>query len=74
MRAFVLVNVGSGRADAIKQKVGAMAGCRPYLINGIYDIFVEIEVESKDALHALVIDIRKLQGVQSTITLLGLDI
>lgn len=72
MKAFILVNTELGReAPAIEalEKVEDVSGI--YIVYGVYDLIVEVEAESQDALREVVFNkVRRLEQVRNTITLL----
>ncbi|MCP8311287.1 MAG: Lrp/AsnC ligand binding domain-containing protein [Candidatus Methylarchaceae archaeon HK01M] len=68
--AFVLMSVESGSDRAIMKKLKDMVVEEAYEIYGAYDIIAKIKAESVDRLKEIVMKIRKIKDVRTTLTLL----
>ncbi|MCP8319290.1 MAG: Lrp/AsnC ligand binding domain-containing protein [Candidatus Methylarchaceae archaeon HK01B] len=67
--AFVLLSVESGSDRAIMEKLKDMAVEEAYEIYGAYDIIAKIKAESVERLKEIVMKIRKIKDVRTTLTL-----
>lgn len=69
-RAFILIITETGSTSDVVNNLTALDEVRGlYLVDGIYDIVVEVEVGGGESLRDLVSNrIRKIPGVKSTVT------
>jgi DNA-binding Lrp family transcriptional regulator len=70
-KAFVLVNTDLGSETEVMSELEKVKGiARVYEVYGVYDVVVEVEAESDQALKEIVFSkVRPLQHVRSTLTL-----
>jgi len=73
IKAFILVNTEVGREHEIAEKIRRLgSGIAEVVVTyGQFDLVVKIEVDDFRRLDELVTKIRELDGVTSTITLIG---
>jgi hypothetical protein len=71
--AYVLINCETGSEESIVNQLKDMAFVKEvYGTLGVYDIIVKVESEKSEKIREAIIgDIRKLDHVKSTLTLLG---
>ncbi|MFQ6085208.1 MAG: Lrp/AsnC ligand binding domain-containing protein [Candidatus Bathyarchaeia archaeon] len=71
MRAFVLINVDTGMdLDELERAVKKAKGARRvYSVTGPYDMIAEIEASDMATMGKIVSDIRLVDGVLGTLTL-----
>ncbi len=67
--AFVLMGVESGSDRAIMEKLGDMEVEEAYEIYGAYDIIAKIQAKSVDGLKRIVMKMREIKDVRTTLTL-----
>ena len=68
--AYVMINTVPDKIEMVLENVKEINGVEEvYLIYGVYDIIAEIKAENNADLWAIVIKIRKMQHILSTITL-----
>ncbi|MCP8305068.1 MAG: Lrp/AsnC ligand binding domain-containing protein [archaeon] len=68
--AFVLMSVETGSDRAIMEKLRDMEVEEAYEIYGAYDIIAKIKAKSVDGLKEIVMKIRKIKDVRTTLTLM----
>jgi Lrp/AsnC family leucine-responsive transcriptional regulator len=73
--AFVLVQVETGRAGELVQKIRALPGvAETYLVAGPHDILVKVVAEKFETVAQTVTErIHKLQGIKNTLTLFAFE-
>ncbi len=72
VRAFVLINTEPGSEEVLKKLETLMFVREVYRVYGVYDAVVVTEVENAKDLRGLVFDeIRRVQGVRSTLTMMA---
>ena len=73
--AYVLVNTELGREEEIRKKLEAFHAVRKaYGVYGVYDIILEVEAEDQEVLkEAVFTQIRRMDGVRSTLTMLVIN-
>ncbi|MCX6653659.1 MAG: Lrp/AsnC ligand binding domain-containing protein [Candidatus Bathyarchaeota archaeon] len=71
MKAYILLNTELGKEpEVVKALKGIMEIKNIYIVYGIFDIIIEIEVDTMDKVKEIVFNkIRRLDIVKSTITL-----
>ncbi|MCP8323668.1 MAG: Lrp/AsnC ligand binding domain-containing protein [Candidatus Methylarchaceae archaeon HK02M2] len=67
--AFVLMGVESGSDRAIMKKLGDIEVEEAYEIYGAYDIIAKIQAKSVDGLKRIVMKMREIKDVRTTLTL-----
>ena len=68
--AYVMVNTVPDKLEAVLEEVKEIKGVEEaYMLYGAYDIIAEIKTVNINDLWAIVIKIRKMQHILSTITL-----
>ena len=68
--AFVLINTSPSTMEDIQQKIRKTEGVKEaYMVYGVYDIVAEIEAKTVPKIKEIVIEIRKINGIKSTLTL-----
>jgi len=71
--AFVLMGVVSGSDRAIMEKLRDIKVEEAHEIYGTYDIIAKIRAESVDGLKEIVMKIRKIKDVRTTLTLVVIE-
>jgi len=71
-KAFVLVNTEAGMEQEVVNQLKAMKNIKEaYTVYGVYDAVALVETEKiEDLKNAVSYDIRKLNGVRSTVTMM----
>ena len=71
-RAFVLINTEAGMEQDVVNQLKSMKTVKEaYTVYGVYDAVAYVEAEKVDDLkNAVSYDIRKLNGVRSTVTMM----
>lgn len=69
--AFVMISCNFGSAKDLTLELHDIDGVEQVLIvSGIYDIIVRITVQNKDDLDRLLLRVRRMDEIQSTLTLI----
>jgi DNA-binding Lrp family transcriptional regulator len=69
--AFVMISCNFGSAKDVTSELHDIDGVEQVLIvSGIYDIIVRITVQNKDDLDRLLLRVRRMDEIQSTLTLI----
>lgn len=69
--AFVMLNTEPNQMESVLESIMKINGVEEaYMLYGVYDIIAEVRAENIEALKLQILDIRKLQYVLSTLTLL----
>lgn len=69
--AFVMLNTEPNQMENVLECIMKIKGVEEaYMLYGVYDIIAEVRAENIEALKLQILDIRKLQYVLSTLTLL----
>jgi DNA-binding Lrp family transcriptional regulator len=69
--AFVMISCNFGSAKDVTSQLHDIDGVEQVLIvSGIYDIIVRITVQNKDDLDRLLLRVRRMDEIQSTLTLI----
>ena len=72
VKAYVLVTVKHGSEHDVAEKVEKMKEVTEVLITyGLYDLVVRIEAKALGHLDKIVTDIRQIQEIEQTTTLIG---
>ncbi len=72
VRAFVLINTEPGSEEVLKKLEALMFVKEAYRVYGVYDVLVVAEVEKAEDLRSLMFEeIRRMQGVRSTLTMMA---
>lgn len=70
-KAFVCIQCQSGKEKDIVQKLNKLSNVQPHGTLGVYDIVATVQSDSLDSMRKIITDqIRKINGITSTITLL----
>lgn len=74
MLAFILAKVDAGKDREVFDEVKKMKEAkRAFASYGVYDLLIEVELETPEKLDALIFDkIRKIPGVKETVTIVTL--
>ena len=68
--AYVMINTVPEKVEMVLEDVKEIKGVEEaYIIYGVYDIIAEVKAENDYELWAIIIKIRKLKHLLSTITL-----
>jgi DNA-binding Lrp family transcriptional regulator len=68
--AYVMINTVPDQVDVVLKDIKEINGVEEaYIIYGIYDVIAEVKAENENDLWAIIIKIRRLQHILSTITL-----
>ena len=68
--AYVMINTEPDQVEVVLKDIKEINGVEEaYIIYGVYDIIAEVEAENDNELWAIIIKIRRLQHILSTITL-----
>ena len=69
--AFVMISFNFSSANDVTSQLHDIDGVEQVLIvSGIYDIIVRITVQNKDDLDRLLLRVRRMEEIQSTLTLI----
>jgi len=75
IQAYILINTKPGKEEEILEKIGKINGLKVVdasLVYGEYDIVLKVEADNLEQLrNAVVSNIRKIEGVERTITLIS---
>lgn len=70
-KAFVLVNCDLGTEDVIVKELLKMSGISVvYKTQGVYDMIVRLDLGSTEALRKTIQQIRKIDNVRSSLTMI----
>lgn len=70
-RAFVLVNCDLGTEDVIAKELLKLSGISVvYKTQGVYDMIVRLDLGSMEALRKTIQQIRKIDNVRSSLTMI----
>lgn len=70
-KAFVLVNCDLGTEDVIVKELLRMSGVSAvYKTQGVYDMIVRLDLGSTDALRKTIQQIRKIDTLRSSLTMI----
>lgn len=68
--AYVMINTVPDKVETVLNDVKEIDGVKEaYIIYGLYDIIAGVEAKKNDDLWDIIIKIRKLKNILSTITL-----
>ena len=68
--AYVMINTVPDKVEAVLDDVKEIEGVKEaYIIYGVYDIIAGVKANKNEDLWAIIIKIRKLKNILSTITL-----
>ena len=68
--AYVMINTVPDKVETVLNDVKEIEGVKEaYIIYGLYDIIAGVEAKKNDDLWDIIIKIRKLKNILSTITL-----
>ena len=75
LRAYVLINVGAGKAKVVAQRLAEIPGVRSaHACWGVPDVIAYVEVNNQRELDDLIMEkIQKMEGVERTDTHLALE-
>jgi DNA-binding Lrp family transcriptional regulator len=72
VKAYVVATVKRGREHDVAQKIERMNEVTEVLVTyGLYDIVIRIEAKSLGQLDKIVTDIRQMEEIKQTSTLVG---
>jgi DNA-binding Lrp family transcriptional regulator len=72
--AFVMVNTVPDKMESVLEKIIDVHGVEEaYMLYGVYDIVIKIKAENTEALKKVILDIRSLDHILSTLTLPGVS-
>ena len=70
LKAFILINTEIGFENEVLSYLRKVKGVEEvYMLYGIYDIIAEVKAENVEDIWAIIIKIRKMQNILSTVTL-----
>ena len=73
-KAFILINVESGSEDKVVKQLKEMGLVEEaYVSYGVYDLVIKIKAETMELLKKVISEIRMLDNVRSTLSLILLD-
>jgi DNA-binding Lrp family transcriptional regulator len=68
--AFVMMNAEVGSEDELARELKKLGNVREvHPVYGVYDIVVKVEAETMDQLKEVILRIRKLDKIRSTLTM-----
>jgi DNA-binding Lrp family transcriptional regulator len=74
VRAFVMLHVDLGcERDILRELRGMNGVVEAYVVDGVYDVVVVLEAESLDDLRKLILKVRCMDNVQSTLTMIAVE-
>jgi DNA-binding Lrp family transcriptional regulator len=74
VRAFVMLNVDLGCERDVLRELREMEGVvEAYVVEGVYDVVVVLEAEGLDDLRNLILKVRGMDNVQSTLTMIAVE-
>ena len=74
VRAFVMLNVDLGCERDVLRELREMDGVvEAYVVDGVYDVVVVLEAEGLDDLRNLILKVRGMDDVQSTLTMIAVE-
>jgi DNA-binding Lrp family transcriptional regulator len=74
VRAFVMLNVDLGCERDVLRELREMDGVvEAYVVDGVYDVVVVLEAESLDDLRKVILKVRGMDNVQSTLTMIAVE-
>ncbi len=70
--AYILATVKTGREYEVIDAIKGMKGVKEITLTyGLWDLVIKVEVEAWGQLDDLITKIRRIEGVESTATLVG---
>ena len=73
-KAFVLINVESGSEDKVVKQLKKMGFVEEaYVSYGVYDLVIKIKAETMELLKKTISEIRMVDNVRSTLSLILID-
>ncbi|MFQ5871362.1 MAG: Lrp/AsnC ligand binding domain-containing protein [Candidatus Geothermarchaeales archaeon] len=74
MKALVLITVATGADEAVRDAVSNIRGVRSaFMVYGVYDVVATVEVDSMGEMRRLTDDVREVDNVRSTLTLMQVE-
>jgi DNA-binding Lrp family transcriptional regulator len=74
VRAFVMLHVDLGcERDILRELRGMNGVVEAYVVDGVYDVVVVLESEGLDDLRNLILKVRCMDNVQSTLTMIAVE-
>ena len=68
--AFVMINAEVGSEDELVRELRKLNNVREvYPVYGVYDIVVKVEAETMDQLKEVILRIRRVNKIRSTLTM-----
>lgn len=75
MKACILIRTKPGKHNDLAEAVAEMMGVKlAFPVLGRTDVAANVEVDDLEALTALVLNLRDVEGVAATETLIGLEV
>ena len=73
-KAFILINVESGSEDKVVKQLKKMGLVEEaYVSYGVYDLVIKIKAETMELLKKTISEIRMVNNVRSTLSLILID-
>ena len=73
-KAFILINVESGSEDKVVKQLKEMGLVEEaYVSYGVYDLVIKIKAETMELLKKTISEIRMVNNVRSTLSLILID-
>jgi DNA-binding Lrp family transcriptional regulator len=74
VKAFVMLNVDLGCEKDVLKELRRMNGVvEAYVVDGVYDVVVVLEAEGLDDLRNVILKVRSMDNVQSTLTMIAVE-
>jgi len=74
VKAFVMLHVDLGcERDVLRELKGMEGVVEAYIVDGVYDVVVVLEAEGLDDLRNLILKVRCMDNVQSTLTMIAVE-
>ncbi|NIM46247.1 MAG: Lrp/AsnC family transcriptional regulator [Nitrososphaeria archaeon] len=71
MLALILANVELGEEEKVEKSILEISEVEEaYQVYGLYDIVIKVKFEEKEKLRNIVLRIRAIKGIRSTMTLI----
>ena len=72
--AFAMVNTVPDQMEWILERIGEIEGVKEaYMLYGVYDIVAVVKAETTEELKAIILRIRTVKHVLSTLTLMAIS-
>jgi DNA-binding Lrp family transcriptional regulator len=68
--AYVMINTAPDKMETVLEEVKEIEGIKDaYMLYGVYDIIAEVKAGNSEELKTIILKIRKIKYVSSTLTL-----